>query len=338
MPSSAYVRKRPAQDRSIRICSLLSQVVLGLVLTLPAFAQTTPQQRYVISIGPNAEKVRSGAIWLYSLSYYGLQKLQLATIENGVALLPLDTGMLKRELDPHPNTNGYVVALQIGEHLWYRTPNISPDVVWNDLPGAVNSLGRATALSAGETQLILPSPTKRHVTLLYPDGRPPANANIGLSIYLWDNNHCKAHMGLPLGTLRTDKTGTIEVLAPLVALYLDISYYENAGSGPAGVITTPGPWPPLLESESMATVTEARTSRKPIRTVRVSVKPTEMNPFTIIVIREPKHSDHYMVSPIPADFGTAYKVEKFMDSDSPTYHVNVADNDTFTCECIQICR
>jgi len=42
-------------------------------------------------------------------------------------------------------------------------------------------------------------------------------------------------MGLPLGTLRTDKTGTIEVLAPLVALYLDISYYENAGSGPAGV-------------------------------------------------------------------------------------------------------
>ena len=161
---------------------------------------------------------------------------QLATIQNGRARVPLDTEKLKHELDPHPNTDGYVVVLQIGEHLWYRTPNTSPDVFWSDLPGAVNSLGLATALSTGETQLILPSPTKRHITLLYPDGRPAANANIPLSIYLWDNNHCKAHMGLSLGTLRTDKTGAIEVLAPLVALHLDdISYYENEGTGPAGV-------------------------------------------------------------------------------------------------------
>ena len=42
-------------------------------------------------------------------------------------------------------------------------------------------------------------------------------------------------MGLSLGTLRTDKTGAIEVLAPPVALYLDITYYETGGSGPAGV-------------------------------------------------------------------------------------------------------
>ena len=236
MPSSAYVRKRPVQDRSIRICPLLSQVVLGLVLTLPAFAQTTPQQRYVISIGPNAEKVRSGAIWLYSISYYGLQKLQLATIENGVALLPLDTEKLKRELNPHPNTDGYVVALQIGEHRWYRTPNISPGVFWSDLPGAVKSLGQTAPLSAGETQLILPSLTKRHITLLYLDGRPAANANVTVSVYLWDNNHCAAHAGLPLGTFRTDKRGTVEVLAPAAALYLDdLFYYENVGTGPAGV-------------------------------------------------------------------------------------------------------
>jgi hypothetical protein len=241
MPSSAYTRKHAARDRSVRICHL-SQVVLGLVLMLPAFAQTTPQQRYVISIGPDAKKVMSGAIWLYSFSYYGLQKLQLANIENGLALVPLDTDKLKRELKPHPNTDGYVVALQIDpyhdhlHYLWYRTSNIAPDVFWSDLPGAVNSLGQATASNSGETQLILPSPTKRHITLLYLDGRPAENADMTVSIYLWNNNHCEGHIGLPLGSFRTDKRGTIEVLAPLVALYLDdIFYYETVGTGPAGV-------------------------------------------------------------------------------------------------------
>jgi len=209
--------------------------VVGFLSIRPAFAQVAPQQQYMISIGTAPEKVASGTIWLYSFSYYGLQMLQLATIQNGLARVSLDTEKLKHELDPHPNTDGYVVVLQIDEYLWYRSPNISPNVFWSDLTGAVNSLGRATTLRTGQTQLIVPSLTKRHITLLYPDGRPAADANIPLSIYLWDNNHCRAHMGLSLGTLRTDKTGTIEVLAPLLALYLDITYYETAGSGPAGV-------------------------------------------------------------------------------------------------------
>jgi hypothetical protein len=82
----------------------------------------------------------------------------------------------------------------------------------------------------------LPAPTKRHITLLYPDGRPAVNDDITLSIFVWNGNHCGVHEGLPLGTFRTDKTGTIEVLAPLVALYLDgISYYERVGTGPAGI-------------------------------------------------------------------------------------------------------
>jgi hypothetical protein len=63
----------------------------------------------------------SGTIWLYSYSRYGLQRIELVTIQNGPALAPLDTGRLKREPDPHPNTDGYVIVLQIGEHLRYRT-------------------------------------------------------------------------------------------------------------------------------------------------------------------------------------------------------------------------
>jgi hypothetical protein len=149
---------------------------------------------------------------------------------------PSDIDRLKREVNPHPNTDGYVLAIQVGAHQWYRSPNISPDNFWRDLPGAIRSLGKARVLPSGETQLILAAPTMRHITLLYPDGRPEANTDLTLSVYLWDQNHCGAHMGLPLGTFRTDDKGTIVGEAPLVELYLDgMKYYRKVGSGPAGV-------------------------------------------------------------------------------------------------------
>jgi hypothetical protein len=210
--------------------------VLATVLAAcPAAAQEAAGRQYIVSAGISSERVSSGAIWLYSYSWYGLQKIQLAQIRAGIGHVRLDIERLKRELNPHPNTDAYIVVAQVGEHLWYRTPNIPPEALWSDLAGAVNSLGKATALS-GETQLILPALTKRRITLLYEDGHPAANANIPISIYLWDQNHCGFHEGLPLGTFRTDKVGTVEVLAPLVPLYLDgVSYFEEAGTGPAGV-------------------------------------------------------------------------------------------------------
>ena len=81
-----------------------------------------------------------------------------------------------------------------------------------------------------------PRLSRRHITLLNPDGRPKANLDLTVSIYLWDQNHCGFHEGLPLGEFRTDAKGTIEVLAPLVPLYLDgLQYFEQAGDGPAGL-------------------------------------------------------------------------------------------------------
>ncbi len=47
---------------------------------LPACAQSPQQQAYTISIGTSAEKILSGTIWLFSYSWYGLQKIQLAAI------------------------------------------------------------------------------------------------------------------------------------------------------------------------------------------------------------------------------------------------------------------
>ena len=210
--------------------------LLSLVLTRPALAQTAPRQRYVICVGTASEKLTSGTLWLYSYSWYGLQNFKLASIQNGLAVVPLDVARLKPQVDPHPNTDGYVLAIQVGEHQWYRTPDIPPDRFWADLPAAMRSLGRAAALPTGETQLILPLPSKRRITLLYPDGRPEANTDVTVSVFLWNQNHCGVHEGLPLGTFRTDAKGAFEVLAPLVPLYLDeIEYYKSVGTGPAGV-------------------------------------------------------------------------------------------------------
>jgi hypothetical protein len=190
----------------------------------------------VICVGTESEKLSSGTLWLYSYSWYGLQQFRFATIQNGLAVVPLDADRLKREVDPHPSTDGYVLVIQAGEHLWYRTPDISPDQFWDDLRGAMRSLGKTTTLPTGETQLILPLASRRQVTLLYPDGRPKVKTDVEVSLFLWNHNHCGFHEGLPLGTFRTDAKGTFEVLAQLVPLYLaGIEYYENVGTGPAGV-------------------------------------------------------------------------------------------------------
>jgi len=212
------------------------QILLAIFLTaFPLFAQPPSHRTYLVSEGSPSQKLSSGTIWLYSYSWYGLQKIRLAAIQNGVAVVPMDTDRLKRQLDPNPETEACIIVLQLSAHLWYRTPNMPRDKFWNNLPSAINGLGRATMSSAGKTQLILPPMTKRKLTLLYPDGRAAVNVKLTLSIYLYDMNHCGFHEGLQLGEFLTDKTGSLEVLAPLVPLYLDVSYYKKAGSGPAGV-------------------------------------------------------------------------------------------------------
>jgi hypothetical protein len=115
---------------SILSFALLRTALLGLLSILSVYSQSLPSEKYVISIGTPSERVASGTVWLYSYSWYGLQKIQLGTIKNGIAQLLLDAGKLKNELDPHPNTDGYVVAIQIGNYQWYRSPDIAPDRLW----------------------------------------------------------------------------------------------------------------------------------------------------------------------------------------------------------------
>jgi hypothetical protein len=213
----------------------MPRLLLLILLSVASLAQTPTRHRYVVSIDGESSRNSSGAVWLYSYSGYGIQKVKLADIVAGTALVRADIEELIRELNPAPSTEVYVLAIQIGERLWYRTPNISPKVIQSDLIGSLNSLGRVTALPAEETALTLPTPVNHRITMLYPDGRPAAKADIEVSVYFYDQGHCGGHEGLPLGTFRTDDKGTFTVLAPLVPLFIDnVTYFEDDGAGPAG--------------------------------------------------------------------------------------------------------
>jgi len=222
-------------QRVIAVASLLALTITSWALIPLASAQTSSQRNYVISIGTRAEKVASGTLWLYAYSWYGLQQYKLAVIRNGLVVVPLDGDRLRREMDPHRDTSAYVVVIQAGERQWFRTPDIPPEDFWTDLPRNISLLGRTNRNSPNETQLVLPAPARRRITFLDPNGRAKANLNVTLSIYLWDQNHCGVHEGLPLGDYRTDARGTIEVTAPVVPLHIDsLQYYQSIGTGPAG--------------------------------------------------------------------------------------------------------
>jgi hypothetical protein len=213
----------------------MPRLLLLILLSVAGLAQTPTRRRYVVSIEGESSPISSGAVWLYSYSGYGIQKVKLADILAGNALVRSDIEELKRELNPAPSTEVYVLVIQVGESLWYRTPNISPEGIQTDLTGSLNSLGRVTALTTEETALTLPAPVKRRITMLYPDGRAAAKAEVKASVYFYDQGHCGGHEGLPLGTFRTDDNGTFTVLAPLVPLFIDnVTYFEEDGSGPAG--------------------------------------------------------------------------------------------------------
>jgi hypothetical protein len=152
----------------------------------------------------------------------------LADIQGGVAEIPLDLDKIQRDLNPHPNTDAYVVVLQLPKNIWFRSPDISPESVWKDFTHVLNGLGQATTLPDGTALLTLPALDKRQITLLHEDGQPVVNVSISVSIYLYDENHCGSHEGLPLGQFVTDGTGTVEVTAPLIPLFLDdVIYYER---------------------------------------------------------------------------------------------------------------
>ena len=82
----------------------------------------------------------------------------------------------------------------------------------------------------------------------------------------------------------------------------------------------------------MATATKTRNRVKPVRTIRLTLKPFEGNPGMVQIAVGKERADYFLTE-IPADYGRGFKVEKMGDeSESTAYHVNV-DGDNRTCEC-----
>jgi hypothetical protein len=189
---------------------------------------------YQFAIGDRSRPVRSGIVWLYHYSWYGLHSYKLATIEDGVTHIRLTEEELESEVKPHSDTEAYVLVLQLPPNLWYRTRDIAPDSLWGDLLPGLNALGTARVSPSGETLVVLSAPTLRQLVLQHEDGRPAVNLEVPVSIYLYDRNHCGHHRGLPLGTFLTDRNGAIEFPASPLPLYLDIRFYDRQGESPAG--------------------------------------------------------------------------------------------------------
>ena len=81
----------------------------------------------------------------------------------------------------------------------------------------------------------------------------------------------------------------------------------------------------------MTTATKTRRRVKPVRTIRLALKPFEGNPG-VVSITVGKDAADYFLSAVPADFGTGFKLEKIGGGE--TYHVNLAaDPKQHSCEC-----
>ena len=81
----------------------------------------------------------------------------------------------------------------------------------------------------------------------------------------------------------------------------------------------------------MTTATKTRRRVKPVRTIRLALKPFEGNPG-VVSITVGKDAADYFLSTVPADFGTGFKLEKIGGGE--TYHVNLAaDPKEHSCEC-----
>jgi hypothetical protein len=79
----------------------------------------------------------------------------------------------------------------------------------------------------------------------------------------------------------------------------------------------------------MTTATKTRRRVKPVRTIRLTLKPFEGNPG-VVQITVGKDSADYFLSTVPADFGTGFRLEKIGGTE--TYHVNLSP-DGHSCEC-----
>jgi hypothetical protein len=85
-----------------------------------------------------------------------------------------------------------------------------------------------------------------------------------------------------------------------------------------------------MNATNPAPARQRKPRTKPARHVRLALKPFEGNPG-VVEITVGRNATAYFLSPVSADFGTGYRLEKFESGE--VYHVNLAAGDLHTCDC-----
>jgi hypothetical protein len=87
-----------------------------------------------------------------------------------------------------------------------------------------------------------------------------------------------------------------------------------------------------MNATTPALARQRKPRPKPARSIRLEVRP-EGDGLGIVRITVGNQYADYFLTPIPADFGRGFKVEKVgLLVNDPPYHVNI-DGDVRTCEC-----
>jgi hypothetical protein len=78
--------------------------------------------------------------------------------------------------------------------------------------------------------------------------------------------------------------------------------------------------------------TTKRARVKPARSIRLVVPLNDQGENGLLRITVGKDTADYFLTRIPADFGTAFRLEKVGEEDATAYHVNLNGQQS-TCEC-----
>ena len=87
-----------------------------------------------------------------------------------------------------------------------------------------------------------------------------------------------------------------------------------------------------MNATATAPARQRKPQRKPARFVRLVIKP-DAGSLGVVRLTVGGQSADYLLTPLPADFGRGFQVEKIgLEGRGEVYHVNL-DGDKRTCEC-----
>jgi hypothetical protein len=234
-------------------------VVLLILTTLMGLSNRTPRPTRILAGAPPAPVV-SGEIWLIANRWGAYPGVLVATITNG--------DLHAREGIQFPpfweQAFSYKVLLAVSNRPAASVPTLYQDSAYQVsgrpqylnrfsdiyLSSPLTAKRRGTnweeALQAlGHTSgdvLTLPPPARRSIRLEFLNGKPFVDAEVPVSMYGSNENHCDAPVGIDLGLFTTDTNGEISLVTTNSPLALSTGYYEQQRGGPTGTMFTLVPY------------------------------------------------------------------------------------------------